>query len=39
MIASLRWERGIIWDDLDEDDKISAYAWWVVRGKHGQREC
>jgi len=39
MIASLRFERGIKWEDLSEDERVSAYAWWHVRGRDGGRAC
>jgi len=38
MIASLRWERNIIWEDLTPEDKANAQAWWIVRGRNANRE-
>lgn len=37
MIAALRWERGVIWADLSDAERVSAHAWWIVRGRDGHK--
>lgn len=36
MIAALRWERGIRWEELDPEDQAEVAALWLVRWRDGQ---
>jgi hypothetical protein len=30
MVADLRWSRGVVWRDLDEEERAEVTVWWMM---------